>query len=29
VVKNAYDSTPAVDREKSDTTVIGALAYQL
>ncbi len=29
VVKNAYDSTPAEDREKSDTTVIGALAYQL
>ncbi len=29
VVKNAYDSTPAADREKSDTTVIGALAYQL
>ena len=29
VVKNAYDSTPAPDREKSDTTVIGALAYQL
>lgn len=29
VVKNAYDSTPAVDREKSDTTVIGAIAYQL
>lgn len=29
VVKNAYDSTPAADREKSDTTVIGALAYKL
>ena len=29
VLKNAYDSTPATDREKSDTTVIGALAYQL
>lgn len=29
VVKNAYDSTPAADREKSDTTVIGAIAYQL
>lgn len=29
VVKNAYDSTPAVDREKSDTTLIGALAFQL
>lgn len=29
VVKNAYDSTPATDREKSDTTVIGALAYRL
>jgi putative salt-induced outer membrane protein len=29
VVKNTFDSTPAPDREKSDTTVIGALAYQL
>ena len=29
VVKNAYDSTPAEDHEKSDTTVIGALAYKL
>lgn len=29
VLKNAYDSTPATDREKSDTTIIGALAYQL
>ncbi len=29
VVKNAYDSTPAEGREKSDTTVIGALAYKL
>ncbi len=29
VLKNTYDSTPAEDREQSDTTVIGALAYQL
>ncbi|HMP75207.1 MAG TPA: DUF481 domain-containing protein [Kiritimatiellia bacterium] len=29
VVKNAYDSTPAADAEKSDTTLIGALAFQL
>jgi putative salt-induced outer membrane protein YdiY len=28
-IKNAYDSTPAQDREKSDTTVFGALAYKL
>lgn len=29
VVKNAYDSTPATDREENDLTIIGALAYQL
>lgn len=29
VVKNAYDSTPAAGAEKSDTTLIGALAFQL
>lgn len=29
VVKNAYDSKPADDKEKSDTTVIGALVFTL
>lgn len=29
VVKNAYDSTPAEGKEKSDTTLIGALVFTL
>lgn len=29
VVKNAYDSTPAADKEESDTTVIGALVFTM
>lgn len=29
IARNTYDSTPASEHEKSDTTVIAALAYQL